>query len=342
MHPALDWRVKDPERMLRIALYFSSRGIPVVPFFRPRATDDGRLKCSCGSGTECTRPAKHPQTAKGILDATTAEAPIRLWWKQDPYANVGLQCGGIEVLDYDSQESSRALLGRFPHLKRASFMVVRTPRGGRHQYFGRDPSLGAGETAHDFVHKIDWQSHGSAVLAPGSQGVTGQFYEPLFPWSYVTRQPFAIQLPQVPTDVMDYIAEQKAEQSRSLVPSVRTPSPVRGSSSRGKQSAESFLDESCRRMTAAVEGNRNDTLARLALTNFYRMTREKDIHTERITLRLIEAAMTTGMPEAEASRTINKALVRSSRDDGRRAAADASYRRPSVESAPEISQQGPS
>jgi putative DNA primase/helicase len=48
------------------ALKYAAKGLRIVPM---HTVQDGC--CSCSNGENCDNPAKHPQTAHGVKDATT-------------------------------------------------------------------------------------------------------------------------------------------------------------------------------------------------------------------------------------------------------------------------------
>ena len=77
---------------------------------------------------------KTPATRNGHLDATTDEAVIKDWWRQNPYYNIGIATGevsGITVIDVDGTEglaSSKQVAG-VPKTR-----TIKTPHG-YHLYF---------------------------------------------------------------------------------------------------------------------------------------------------------------------------------------------------------------
>ena len=58
-------------------------------------------QCSCGT-PDCKNAGKHPRTAHGFTDASTAGTKIRGWWQKWPKSNIGTPLGnGLFVLDVD-------------------------------------------------------------------------------------------------------------------------------------------------------------------------------------------------------------------------------------------------
>jgi hypothetical protein len=87
--------------MMKVALWYASRGHRVFPLHYPARGLDAKLWCSCGKA-DCSSKAKHPRTEHGVKDATTDEALIKKWWKRWPEANIGIALGdGVFVLDVD-------------------------------------------------------------------------------------------------------------------------------------------------------------------------------------------------------------------------------------------------
>jgi len=83
--------------MLKAALAYSALGLPVVPI---HAAAGG--KCSCGEGSACKSPGKHPLTAHGFRDATCDPTVIRGWFTEWPDANVAVAPNGrVVVVDVD-------------------------------------------------------------------------------------------------------------------------------------------------------------------------------------------------------------------------------------------------
>lgn len=83
--------------LLRSALAYASRGLPVFPVYEV----DVEGRCACG--TKCGRDAgKHPRIRRGFRAATCDERTIRAWWSKFPKANIGIATGnGIAVVDVD-------------------------------------------------------------------------------------------------------------------------------------------------------------------------------------------------------------------------------------------------
>ena len=91
---------------LHQALLLANSGYPVLPLFEPNVRG-----CACGN-PDCTHAGKHPRTAHGVHDATTAPETITAWWSRWPEANIGLATGSLSgrfVLDVDGPEGFATL-----------------------------------------------------------------------------------------------------------------------------------------------------------------------------------------------------------------------------------------
>jgi hypothetical protein len=152
------------------ALAYAARGWPVFPCRPDFPACPSPGKCDC----------KAPNTAHGFHDATTDPAAIRAWWEQHPRDNVAIATGapGPDVLDVDVTPGGDGWAG-FGRLKRAGMLtgavvLVRTPRGGLHAYYaGTAQPCGSLTRA---GHFIDFKARGGYVLAPPS-AVHGKPYE---------------------------------------------------------------------------------------------------------------------------------------------------------------------
>ena len=73
-----------------------------------------RSQCSCGLA-DCSSPAKHPRTRRGLHDASTDPARVMAWWRRWPSANVGVRTGsvsGLVVVDVDRRPGGLVSLAK--------------------------------------------------------------------------------------------------------------------------------------------------------------------------------------------------------------------------------------
>jgi len=163
------------------ALRYAERGWAVLPV---AGMVDGR----CGCARPCDRPAKHPLSRHGLLDATTDAATIRGWWARHPGANIGVATGasGLVVIDVDMPDGERSL-GRLDALglHRAPTLVGLTGGGGRHLVYAAAAGGGAGglhNTARglpgvgEALPDIDLRAQGGYIVAPPSMHASGARY----------------------------------------------------------------------------------------------------------------------------------------------------------------------
>lgn len=132
--------------------------------------------CSCSQ--DCNSPGKHPMTTNGLDSATVNEDHIQAYWKQRPYANIGIATGGIsgfDVIDIDPRhggDDTWAALerkhGGFPETVEAL-----TGGGGRHILvaYGGDVYSRA-----DVFDGVDVKSDGGYIVAPPSNHASGRSY----------------------------------------------------------------------------------------------------------------------------------------------------------------------
>lgn len=156
------------------ALQYADEGLAVFPVWG--ITPDGH--CQCGKiGCKGKNRGKHPSTPNGLNDATTNQAQVKLWFQNDPGANIGIVTGkasGIIVLDVDGPEglASLAALG----LSEADTLSAKTGSGGRHLYFAY-PGYSIRNSASKIAAGLDIRADGGYVVAPGSKHVSGNRYE---------------------------------------------------------------------------------------------------------------------------------------------------------------------
>jgi hypothetical protein len=159
-------------RLFDAALEYSGKGWKVLPL---HTFDDGA--CTCES-KNCTSPAKHPLTAKGVHDASVDESIINRWWTEADVANVGVATGnGLLVLDIDAKNAG---LESLAHLEAENGSLPKTPTvntggGGRHYYFCLPVGMVVSNRA-GVVPGIDVRGDNGYVVAPPSLHVSGIHY----------------------------------------------------------------------------------------------------------------------------------------------------------------------
>jgi putative DNA primase/helicase len=162
-------RARPRNPLLAAALEYAEKGWHVFPL-----ASGAKLPFSTEHGETCVAPHGH-----GHLDATTDELIVRAWWREHPFANVGIATGaksGIVVIDIDPKhggnESFARLeceIGAFPKT-----LAVRTPSGGRHFYF-KHPGGHVKSTSGVLAPGIDVRGDGGFVVAPPSRIKAGNY-----------------------------------------------------------------------------------------------------------------------------------------------------------------------
>lgn len=200
---------------------------------------------------------------------------IRAWWRRWPLANVSIATGapGPDVLDVDNHGERGNGWAAFNRLKGAGLLagakaLVRTPSGGLHSYYA-GTSQRNGKLAR---HHLDFRSAGGYVLAPPSR-VHGRPYE-----------------------LLDHRGGADGRLDWQAVTRLLDP-PRPAVMPRGRDAGD--LGKLAAWVAAQQEGNRNDGL-------FWAACRAAE--TGRGNLEdLVAAAVTAGLAEAEARRTVASA-----------------------------------
>ena len=162
-------------RMLRPALDYASRGIPVFP----------------------CRSNKKPYTVHGFHDASTDRGTLVRWWVTNPGAMIGMPTGaasGFDVVDLD-RDAARGLDGvtAFAALEKSVGAPIRTrknrtPRGGVHLLF-KHPGETVKNSTSVIAPGVDTRGSGGYIVLPPSKSEIGNYRvedstdpAPLPPW----------------------------------------------------------------------------------------------------------------------------------------------------------------
>ncbi len=239
------------------------------PTFPTRPDDPS---CSGGQGCQCKAPFRG---TRGCLDASTDPDVIRAWWRRWPEANVSIATGapGPDVLDVDVKPDGDGWAA-FNRLKRAGLLagakaLVKTPSGGLHSYYEGSAQRN-GKLPR---HHVDFRSAGGYVLAPPSR-VHGRPYE-----------------------LLDHRAG--ASGRIDWQAATRLLDPPKPSSARPRGRAAGDIGSLAAWVAAQQVGNRNDALFWASCRAFESGHSDLDD--------LVAAAVTAGLAEAEARRTVASA-----------------------------------
>jgi hypothetical protein len=174
--------------------YATQLGWPVFPCSpkskQPLYANPHRPGTPLRAGPDRCRGAAAPdggcgKDGHGCLDATTDETTILRWWGRTPNANIGLATGwpGMDVVDFDIKPGQHGRLAHTLLTGRAHgltdllsrlYGAVRTASGGLHLYYPADPGHLQGNGA---IPKwgVDFRGHGGYVVAPPSRTGTGAY-----------------------------------------------------------------------------------------------------------------------------------------------------------------------
>jgi bifunctional DNA primase/polymerase-like protein len=300
--------IGDPA-LLRSALEMASRGWHVFP---------------CATGTK--RPALRGNWQRL---ATTDPGRIRDWWAYRPY-NIGISCApsGLVVIDLDVPKWRGAdpatgvstfteLCGRAGQPYPSGTFTVATPSGGTHLYF-RAPAVAITNSASRLGPLIDIRAGGGYVLGPGSR-VGGRSYIP------TNATP--------PAPLPSWIAR-----ALTQPPPPAAPSPIAISNVPAVPYGLAALREETARVAAAPEGTRNDTLNRAAFS-LGQLVAGGCLPGSAVISSLAEAARESGLPDREATRTINSGMTAGTRRP--RAPLPRPVRQPPPPRRPQLPRDGP-
>jgi hypothetical protein len=275
-----------PSALLHAALAYASRGWAVFPVAGIRED----RTCNCAAAA-CDHPGKHPVTRHGVHDASTYPARIRAWWSLHPWANVAIATGHLVVVDVDPDAGGWNSLGT---LVDNDFAVPRTATvitgsGGVHLYYlapegealrntaGRLPGVSRA------LPGIDLRATGGYVIAPPSRHASGRRYQWISPTADVAAPPAWLRQPP----------------SRP-----RRPLPARGASGTTTAYGAAALRAELVRLARVVEGSRNHELNRAAFAAG-QLAAAGHLNGDDAVGNLIDAALTIGLGQLEARRTVD-------------------------------------
>ena len=253
---------------LDAALAYADRGLHVLP---------------------CQPRAKEPASAHGHRDATTDSAKITQWWADMPHANIGMACApsGIVVLDIDPRHGGdrifaalEAELGRLPETVEAR---TGGPDGGRHLVF-RAPK---GRLVGNLGKGVDVKHDGYILVAPSVHPSGG-----VYRW---VRSPFEHEPADLPPAWIARIIKPVATLPTDHA---RLPTATTNGTPYGRAAVDAELEQ----VRSALEGDRNNRLnaAAHSLAQLHAGGEAGDVREE-----LVAAAMTAGLPEGEARKTVD-------------------------------------
>lgn len=130
---------------------------------------NGDGACTC-NGTNCPGPGKHPREAYGKIQAGRSVSDT---------SSVGRRTGssdGYFVVDIDRKNGVDGLANLSEIGDLPPTYTVSTPSGGLHLYF-KHPNFKVHNSQSKLCKGVDIRGHNGFVVAPGSRGANGLFYE---------------------------------------------------------------------------------------------------------------------------------------------------------------------
>lgn len=238
----------------------------------------------------CRRYGKPPLTENGFYDASTDPEVIRYWWAKWPTANVAVATGapGPDVLDVDVKDG-RDGLALFDRVRRTGLLrgagaIVETPSGGLHVWFtGTDQGGGA---VGGRAKPLELKARGGYVLLPPSHVIDSTYgYDGRY--RLLERRPAAGRI--------DFAAVRQLLDPPAAGRPRPTSRPGRGAAGRSLGSLAAWL-------AGQPAGNRNHA------TFWAACKAVEGGHTDLEDL--VAAAVSCGLPELEARRTVESAVRR--------------------------------
>lgn len=179
-------------------------------------------RCTCGKA-DCSRPGKHPIghiAPRGLLDATLDPDKVADWWRDAPYANIGVPAGaasGFAVIDVDVDKGGDDGLFALTraHGPLPPTVMALTGGGGYHYLFAH-PGGGVKikNSVRGLAEGLDVRGDGGYIIVPPSSHASGRRYE----WE-LSCHPKDVALAPVPPWLLPLIADS---------PSPLTPPPEAG------------------------------------------------------------------------------------------------------------------
>lgn len=244
---------------------------------------------------------KPPKGSHGLKEATTDRAELNEIFSP-PKLNVGIRTGEISklvVVDIDCHAGGANGHESVGMLAKRGFMLpmgsakhgtgmVSTPSGGLHLYYAIPDGVKLKNSSNEVAPGIDIRAEGGYVVAPPSETPNGEYKWKQYPVRLMTAPEWLVetckQTPPPPRQ--EYRSHKPTEEIPPVVAEV--------------------LKDRLDRIASATNGQRNHTLNREAfyLARFV----GKGFTRDDLDDWLLNAALSSGMPQYEARRTIDSAL----------------------------------
>jgi putative DNA primase/helicase len=134
--------------------------------------------CTCGGGSECLSPGKHPVSGGWQKRPMPSGADVQALFEERPHANVGIQTGSVSgnlvVIDEDRLGALDELAARLSFTWADTF-TVRTGKGGIHKYYEAPAGITVKNSASKLHPGVDVRGEGGYVVGPGSVSGYGPY-----------------------------------------------------------------------------------------------------------------------------------------------------------------------
>ncbi|WP_038056080.1 bifunctional DNA primase/polymerase [Thermus amyloliquefaciens] len=220
---------------------------------------------------------------RGLKEASRDPATLEAWWRVCPKCGVGILAPDpVLVLDFDDPEAWERLKEEHPTLLEAP--RARTPRGGVHVYLCLPPeAVGRLSASVRAIPGVDLRGLGrSYLVAPPTTLPTGAYV-----WEVPLRRPE--ELPPVPAPLLARLLPPPPPPPRSVWTPEGGTSPKR---------LQALLQAYAAQVARTPEGQRHNTLIRYAVAAGGLLPHGLDPREAEEAL--VAAAMSAGLPEAEA------------------------------------------
>lgn len=238
-----------PDTLLPSALAYAERGWAVLPLHRPCLDTSSALFCSCGAPT-CKSIGKHPMTLHGLHDATTDRLIVEQWWASKPLANIGVTTGaqsGFIAIDVDprheGEDSMLQLMEALGDLPPT--ITAHTGGGGFHLLFRHPGKQIKNRTG--IAPGVDIRGDGGYIVVAPSLHSSGQHYR----WMD-EHDPQTIALADLPSKWFEWFNAPKSKRLTVAGASTNPTAPI-------------------------PEGQRNDTLTRIAGSLYAKKLSDEDV-----------------------------------------------------------------
>jgi hypothetical protein len=283
---------------LESAIFYVLQEWPVIPLRPGTKLPALRSAHSPGDAMFGVCKGECGKLGHGFRDGTLSLTQVLAWWTEEPDYNIGICTGtkhGIDVLDMDTPSYAQGK-SELPKLDNGIGPSVETPNGWHH-YF--EPT-GLGRLIR-FTDHNDWLGRDGYVVAPPSTLDDGGKYRWCTPHSLPPRP--------IPDELLAFITNRSSRTvpsterraySSDLIPGLRS---VRSP----RYSADGLVQA----VRTASEGNRNHKLNwaayRLGSDIGHQKLSNQEAHDAADAL--LEAAISVGLPQREASSTIRSGVA---------------------------------